>query len=313
MQKQKPKSMLMATLAITSLSVTGLMLPASAATTSLTIPQSAVGEINETNTALTKNLAVRLSVPSEDKVLATNSLAITLSGLTPATEVSAKATNAKLVSALHTEASPVRSSSGSDSLTLQTGGGSTVTFFAYTISSDFGTVAISYQGNTTTYHLKGIAGPAYNLSLTTPSHMELSSSQVVSATVSDVFGNVFDSETVFNPATGIQTAVVGGASFGSFAWNSTTKRFEATLSSGATPGTMAVSAQISATGIATLTAPKNIAIANIEVKNLSAEISLLRTQLQKLTLEAAQAKTKYNKLAKKWNKKFPTKKLKQIN
>lgn len=299
-------------IALASLSITGLMLPASAATTSLTIPDSAVGEVNETRTGLSKTLAIKLAVPSEDKILPANSIAITMTGLTPATEVTAKATNAKLVSALHTEASPVRSGSGSETLNLSTGGGSTVTFHAYTTSTDFGTISVSYLGNSTTYHLQGIAGPAYNIELTAPTHMNLASSHILSAQVSDVFGNSFNQETSFNPATGFQTAVVGGASFGSFSWNSTTKKYEATLTARAVAGVMAVSAQVAATPISTLPAPKNVAIANIEVKDLGLEITTLKAQLEKATLDAAKAKTKFNKLAKRWNKNFPERKVSAI-
>lgn len=312
MSKTSIKAKAITAIALASISIPGLMLPASAATTSLTIPDSAVGEVNETRTGLSKTLAVKLAVPSEDKILAANTIAIAMTGLTPATEVTAKATNAKLVSALHTESSPVRSSSGSETLNLSTGGGSAVTFYAYTTSTDFGTISVTYLGNSTTYHLQGVAGPAYNIELTAPTHMNLGSSHTLSAKVTDVFGIEFNQDTAFNPATGIQTAVVGGASIGAFGWNATTKKFEATLSARAVAGVMAISAQVTATPITTLPAPKNVAIANIEVKDLSLEITTLKAQLQKATLEAAKAKSKFNKLAKRWNKNFPGRKVSAI-
>jgi hypothetical protein len=55
------------------------------------------------------------------------------------TNVSVTATNATIVSALHTSAAPVGATSGSSSLTIATGTGTTATFYVYTKTTAIGT------------------------------------------------------------------------------------------------------------------------------------------------------------------------------
>jgi len=294
-----------------AVSLTALALPAAAATTSLSIPLSAAGGINELNNATSKQLAVVLSVPYENKVLATNTIGFTLSGLESNSTVSVVATNAKLVTALHTTANPVTAASGAETLSIPTGGATTVSFYGYTTSSDYGTISVSYQGNTTTYHLKGLVGPAYNIQLIAPEYLQPGSTVQIQAIVSDVFGNLFDSTSAFNPVTEISTAAVGGATWSQFAWNVKNKVFEASLTDRRLSSRLTLSAEVVAVEIDGLPAPKNLSVATIEVRDLSIELKAMQAQLDQAIADLNNFKSKYNKLVKRWNKKFPEKKIKQ--
>jgi hypothetical protein len=127
--------------------------PASAAV--MTVAVSLNGTANTTNSAIATPAA--LPVPSDNKIDATDALRF-VATVDTGTAVTVSATNATIVSALHSDAAPIGASSGSSSLTIATGTGTTATFFVYTKTTAIGTVTVTNQGTTFTYYVQGTAG-----------------------------------------------------------------------------------------------------------------------------------------------------------
>jgi len=107
--------------------------PASAAV--MTVAVDLNGTANTTASAIATPAA--LPVPADNTVDAADALKF-VATVDTGTSVSVVATNATIVSALHTTAAPVTASSGSSSLTIATGTGTTATFYVYTKTTAIG-------------------------------------------------------------------------------------------------------------------------------------------------------------------------------
>ena len=171
---------MVATMTMATLSV----LPANAAvSTTLKVSGSAV--LTGT-TALNPTL---IPVPSENTISSEDALQIAVAGLDTNTVVSAVASNGRIVPALATVLAPVNASSGSSSLVINTGTGSTADFFVYTTNTNGGTVSVTIGANTTTYYFKGTVGELNSISLTTPATAVAGTVEKVTLSGVDVFGN----------------------------------------------------------------------------------------------------------------------------
>jgi hypothetical protein len=129
-----------------------------------------------------------LPVPEDNKIDATDALKFVATVAT-GTSVTAVATNATIVSALHDPAAPVGASSGSSSLTIATGTGDKATFYVYTKTTAIGTVVITNGGTTLTYYVQGTAGLINNLTVSAPTSGAAGTKQDILVTATDVFGN----------------------------------------------------------------------------------------------------------------------------
>jgi hypothetical protein len=129
-----------------------------------------------------------LPVPEDNKIDATDALKFVATVAT-GTSVTAVATNATIVSALHDPAAPVGASSGSSSLTIATGTGDKATFYVYTKTTAIGTVVITNGGTTLTYYVQGTAGLINNLTVSAPASGAAGTKQDILVTATDVFGN----------------------------------------------------------------------------------------------------------------------------
>ncbi len=130
----------------------------------------------------------QLTVPSDNEVNAADVLRI-IATVDTGTSVTVTATNATVVSALHTSTAPVTASSGSSSLTIATGTGTTATFYVYTKTTAIGTVVVTNQGTTFTYYVQGTVGKINNLAVSSPSSGAAGTVQTITVTATDVFGN----------------------------------------------------------------------------------------------------------------------------
>jgi len=298
---------------------------ASAATTTLSVGGSTV-----TTGTVATNPTV-LPVPSDNKVDSADALKVSISGSDiTGISITAVATNATIVTALHTDTAPVTSNTGSSTVSIATGTGTVAEFYVYTKTTNAGTVVVSFAGTSVTYYVKGSAGAAYNLSLIAPDTVNTSTSTKIFARTSDIFGNPVTTST---PSVTSIGATVGSVSVS----ETSTGTFAFDLSAPATVGTIGLSVGITATDIAGLaaaskTATKFIAITNLAdaLASANAQISALNSQLlaanaakkaaeDALTAEksnaalakaaadlaAAAYKAEYNALAKKWNAKNP--------
>jgi hypothetical protein len=158
--------------------------PASAAV--MTVAVDLAGTANTTASSI--STPASLPVPADNTVDAADALKF-VATVDTGTVVSVVATNATIVSALHTTAAPVTSASGSSSLSIATGTGTTATFYVYTKTTAIGTVVITNQGTTLTYYVQGTAGKINTLTVSAPASGAAGTKQDILVTATDVFGN----------------------------------------------------------------------------------------------------------------------------
>jgi hypothetical protein len=260
----------------------------------LTVPAnasvSAAVTVGVTDVATTSKVATTPAtptVPSDNKVDLADTVKFVVTVAT-GTVVRAAATDAKLVTALDAVGAEVPASAGAASVEINTGSGTTATFYAFTTKTTTGSVVVSVGGSSTTYYLKGVAGPAYNLSVSVPTVAGLGSDVDFTAKATDVFGNVVENAT-------ITTTLLRGTVKTALAWNSTDKLYKGVITTPATAGTVAGIATISATDVTGLAKAVKEASFSIAAADLTAQVAILSADNAKLIAD-------YNKLAKKYNK-----------
>lgn len=273
--------------------------PANAATATLTVGGSAPATAGTSSTT-----AIALPVPSDNSVDSADALKIALSNVATGSNVVVSATNAKIVTAITGGSTTVKADAGSTSATIATGTGTTADLFVFTTTTATGSVTVTANNVTTTYFVKGTAGPAYKLSVSAPSTVNIGGTAPLTATVVDAFGNEVTNATI--SATVIRGTVTA------FAYDATDKRYEATLTVPATAGNTVVSHTITASAVAGLGTPVTEVISTVvaadlatQVAALQAEVDALKTQLAAASASAVANKDAYNKLAQRWNRKLP--------
>ena len=250
-------------------------------------------------TGTTSATAVALPVPSDNSVDAGDAVRIVVSNLTAGDAVSATAGNAKLVSKLATEATPVTAGAGASTLATTANVDGEATFYAFTTTTAAGSVAVKIGANTTTYYLKGTAGKANSVVLTAPAKIAIDSTKKLLVTTRDVFGNL-----VGNVDVDVTVVADGAAS------TSTVTSRTAT----ATEGTVEYTLAAPLAGDAVIVATIQSADAAAKVTGLTAPITSVTKTVKVVDFETEYAAlvAKYNKLAKKWNKAHPTKKVASV-
>jgi len=271
--------------------------PANAATATLT-----VGGSSPATAGTSSATAIALPVPADNDVSSSDAVRIAITGLAANTTVSATATNAKLVTKVTAGSDVVKADAGTASVSVSTGTGTTADIYVYTTTTETGSVSVTVGGNTNVYYVKGTAGVAYNLYVVAPKVANLGGTVEVTATTTDVFGNV-----VTDAHASIENVSIGAGSLGAFGTYVTAdKVYKATFTAGAVAGTAVVESKLTASAVAGLPKPVVSVVNTIIVSDLAGQVAVLSDKLTK-------AEKKYNKLAKKWNKKFPKKKVKLIS
>jgi hypothetical protein len=262
-------------LAVVAAMTLGTIAVAPANATVMTVAVSLNGTANTTNGVISTPAA--LPVPEDNVIDATDALRFVATVAT-GTSVTAVATNATIVSALHTSAAPVGASSGSSSLTIATGTGTTATFFVYTKTTAIGTVVINNGGTTLTYYVQGTAGKINNLTVAAPTSGAAGTKQDIVVTATDAFGNKVSGKsitaTVFAATATLDTATVTtGATLTDFG----TATFKATLP---TTGSRALitfapttSSDAASADVVGLTARTLAPFAEIAVRDLISELA----------------------------------------
>jgi hypothetical protein len=280
----------------------------------------------------TSTAPVALPVPADNSVDAADALKIAVSGLDTGTAVSAVASGVTIVPALATSLVPVTASSGTSSLTINTGTGTTAEFYVYTKTTAVGSVAITAAGNTTVYYVQGTAGALNSISLTVPSTGAAGTVQTLKVSGYDVFGNLKSGATintlVSNNGVATSTALTTDSAVATLG----TKTQDITLpASGSVTVTAYATVASAVTGLAS---PVGSAVAVITVRDLATELAVANAALAAeksahdadnaknakaladansasaiakaaSDLAAATYKAQYNALAKKWNKAHP--------
>ncbi len=226
-------------------------------------------------TALTT--AIVRPVPADNTIDNTDVVKLEAT-VTAGTNVVATATNATIVSALHSSAAPVGASSGSSTLTVATGTGTTATFYVYTKTTAIGTVVITNGPVTVTYYVQGTAGLINNLTVSAPSAGAAGTKQDIVVTATDAFGNKVSGKsitaTVFASTAVMDTATVTtGATLADFG----TATFKATLPTTGTRSLITFAPTTSTDAVAAavvgLTAPTLAPFAEISVRDLVSELA----------------------------------------
>jgi hypothetical protein len=284
------KKISIATVSAIALVATAIMaVPANASV----VAAVTVGVTDVATTSKVATTPATPTVPSDNKVDLADTVKFVVTVPT-GTIVRATATESKLVTALDAADAPVPASAGSSSVEINTGSGTTATFYAFTTKTTAGSVVVSVGGSSSTYYLKGVAGPAYNLSVSVPTVAGLGSDVDFTATATDVFGNVVENAT-------ITTTLLRGTVKTALTWNSTDKLYKGVITTPATAGTVAGIATISATDVTGLVKAVKEASFSIATADLAAQVAILSAANAKLTAD-------YNKLATKWNKRLALKK-----
>ena len=226
-------------------------------------------------TALTT--AIIRSVPEDNKIDNVDVVRL-VATVVAGTSVTASATNATIVSALHSDAAPVGATSGSSSLTVATGTGTTATFYVYTKTTAIGTVVVTNGVNTTTFYVQGTAGKINNLSVSAPLAGAAGTKQDILVTATDAFGNRVSGKsitaTVFAATAVMDTATVTtGATLTDFG----TATFKATLPTTGTRSLITFAPTTAGDAVAAavvgLTAPTLAPFAEIVVRDLVSELA----------------------------------------
>jgi hypothetical protein len=285
------KKISIATVSAIALVATAIMaVPANASV----VAAVTVGVTDVATTSKVATTPATPTVPSDNKVDLADTVKFVVTVPT-GTIVRATATESKLVTALDAADAPVPASAGAASVEISTGSGTTATFYAFTTKTTAGSVVVTAGGSSSTYYLKGIAGPAYNLSVSVPTVSGLGSDVDFTATATDVFGNAVEDAA-------ITTTLLRGTVKTALTWNSTDKLYKGVITTPATAGTVAGIATISATDVTGLAKAVKEASFFVVVADLATQVATLTATVAALTAD-------YNKLAKKWNKKVKNKRV----
>ena len=217
----------------------------------------------------------------------------------------------KLLDAVADTTNKYTAASGAASLALTTNASGAAEFWAFPTTTTKGAITITLDGDITQLYMTGTAGTAWDLTTVVFPALEEKKAGVVTAVVTDGFGNPVTGATLTGTVVGagITPAAV------TLAYSTTTKRFEGTIPAGTTTGQVAIALDLVATASTTRTtafgAANNTAFGLVNVvtaktvATLTADVAALQAQLA-ITV----TKAKYNKLVKRWNKANPRNKVK---
>jgi len=170
--------------------------------------------------------------------------------------------NAKLLTTL----SPApTTASGVTSLTV-TPASTTAVAYLYTTSTSASAVTVSVLGASTTLYVKGIAGPAYNVTLSVPATGNIGGTVTATALVTDIFGNPKATAPVFTAI----NASAGAATQDALVTN----KYTSVVTLPATAGSSAVGVSITApTAVPTLAIASTSASAIVSSVDLAAALA----------------------------------------
>ena len=261
--------------------------PAHAGVPTVAVTVNAVAD-NDANTIAGAAVA---TVPADNKIEAVDAVKFALTNVDAGTSVVVSTTKATVVPALHTATTPVTSKSGSNTLTINVGTGTTADFFVYTTTTEVGTVTIVNGANSLTYYVKGTAGGAYNLDATVKSDVSTASIVENTVKVTDIFGNIVGGITPTVTVIGATIEVAAGAS------DATTGISKFSVKYPAVAGQSAIS--IALPGVVTdvegLDVAKKSTVKFVTVSDLASEVTALKAVAAKAAEELAAEKTAHAK------------------
>jgi hypothetical protein len=253
------------------LAIAGLSVSANAATVAVSVTGQTAGT---TGTSLNP---ATIAVPSNNLI---NGKVLTLTITVDAVSTVTNITTTGGVRVIRSYDATTKSDAGSTSLSFTP---TSVEFdvYAYTTSTTAGTIVFSVTGQTYTYHVKGIAGPAYKVALSVSSTGNAGGTVTAVASVADIFGNPVATEptfTVVNGSAAAPTTTVVG-------------EYKSVITVPSVAGTTAVGASITAPTAIDGFTPVASASAFVTVSDLIAELTALKLENASLktALEAEKA------------------------
>ena len=205
---------------------------------------------------------------------------------------------------------------GSQSISKTRTSTSNLTVYAYTTSTTAGTVVVSVVrtglSSTSTKHLKGVAGPAYNVTDVqgVPSALAKGAAGVSTTfKLTDVFGNAVEAATsgvTLTPSSGLATHTFAS----DIGWDATAKNYKATLTALETLPFL-VDISLSDPSVDGLPDANYKYTGVVNNPGAGSQVTALTAQVAALTAQVAKrvSKKKYNTLARKWNAAFPSQKV----
>jgi hypothetical protein len=270
-----------------ALTSTVLLVPsANANTLTLTVNGSAATG----GTAATAPVA--LPVPADNSVDLADVLKIAVTNLETGTVVTAVATNATLVPAVATSTTPVTSSSGTASLSINTGTGTTADIFVYTKTTAVGSVAVTIRGNTTIYYVQGTAGALNAIALTAPESAAAGSTQSLKVTGYDVFGNLKGGSSINAVVSNGSSATATTLTTDTVTATNGTKTFDVVMPA-AGQVTVIVYATV-ASAISGMSTPVGSVSKNIAIRDLAGELAAVQAALAAEKVGRAADKAAYD-------------------
>jgi hypothetical protein len=326
---------LIAVASATALALSALVgvAPASASATAVLATFVASTGANDGSTA---DKAATLDVPSLN-VLATSTTAGTIDiGATAGDTITITTTGAvkgiRSLTGLGT-ASPNWNVAdlGKSSFTYAAAGTDADDIFVYTTSTTAGSVEVKVTSSTyslsKTFYVKGVEGLGWKLTASAPTTVAKGAKGVITATVTDIFGNAVEDTAADDHATGkisLQVERFPSANAtvpASLVWNDTAKNYQGeftALTSGAFTLNVTMEADDGTSDFEAIQDVSGIADADFGSVVLNVNAAGVATQIASLTAQIAAlqvivdrkvTKKRYNTLARKWNRAFPSQKV----
>jgi hypothetical protein len=192
-----------------------------------------------------------------------------------------------------------------------------VSFYVFTTSTTAASLTITKGGNTRVVWIRGAEGAAYNITAALPASIPVTApaSNNVIAKITDVFGNTVTADVILTTSTTGSDITLTPATGSTFTYSSTDGGHGLKLNK-TTSGGFAMSLFITAdpadvTGLSaassTVFLTTTVADQGAQITALTAQVAALQaTMLTMRTFERSVTKKKYNTLARKWNKAFPS-------
>jgi hypothetical protein len=262
---------------------------------------------------------IKITVPDAGTVAAADILTFTISSTIKRTAVTATVTEGiKLLDAPGDTTNGYTSASGSANLpaTAATNENGAYVFYGFPTSTKAGLLTVTIGTDITQIYIQGLEGAAYDIKSVTIPTIEPKGKGVVTAVVTDAFGNPVVSTA--GTLTLSRVGGTGGSVSADVKYSTTTKRWEVEITgpdaagqaayAAVVAGLTASTAQIKAFGepetFFGLTTFESTAA---KVATLTAQVAALTAQLAESRPKATSVtKKKYNTLARKWNAAFPS-------
>ena len=272
-------------LAVVAAMTMGTLIATPASAAPMTVAVDLAGTPNTTASALAT--PAQLPLPIDNEINAADALKF-VATVDTGTAVTVTATNATIVSALHTSTAPVTASSGSSSLTIATGTGTTATFYVYTKTTAVGTVVVNNQGTTLTYYVQGDVASTkiHTLAVSAPANGAAGTKQTITVTATDVFGNKVPSKSITGRVFGSggtldTTTAVTGSTLATFG----VAEFKLNLPTTSSRSLVEFSLTTASDGVNTVTPVVGFAVpalapyAEVAVRDLAAELAKAQADL----------------------------------